>query len=108
MAKVFMRVMARRLGLFAEGRIFTEAQRGFRCQEMFRSVVGVEGVCVLGKREKKTSHLAFLDISKAYYSVWVEGLWCKMRHYGVEEKFVKLCEGLYRGVETMVVMNGAK
>ena len=31
-----------------------------------------------------------------------------MRHYGVEEKFVKVCEGLYSGVETRVVMNGAK
>ena len=31
-----------------------------------------------------------------------------MRHYGVEEKFVKVCEGLYSGVETRGVMNGAK
>ena len=30
-----------------------------------------------------------------------------MRHYGVEEKFVKVCER-YSGVETRVVMNGAK
>ena len=27
-----------------------------------------------------------------------KGLWCKMRHYGVEEKFVKECEKLYSGV----------
>ena len=38
----------------------------------------------------------------------MEGLWCKMRHYGVEEKFVKVCEGLYSVVEVKVVMNGAK
>ena len=31
-----------------------------------------------------------------------------MRHCGVEEKFVKLCEGLYSGGETRIVMNGAK
>ncbi len=36
-----------------------------------------------------------------------EGLWCKMRH-GVEEKFVKVCKGFHSGVETRVVMNGAK
>ena len=36
--------------------------------------------------EKKTSYLAFLDISKVYDSVWRGGLWCKMKHYGVEEK----------------------
>ena len=29
-----------------------------------------------------------------------------MRYYGVEEKFAKVCEGLYSGVEARVVMNG--
>ena len=47
-------------------------------------------MCELRKREKKTSYLAFLDVSKAYDSVWMEELWCKMRHYGVEEKFAKV------------------
>ena len=31
-----------------------------------------------------------------------------MRYYGVDEKFVKVCEGLYSGVETRDVMNGMK
>ena len=35
---------------------------------MFGSVVGVEGLCELRKREKKISHLAFMDVSKAYDS----------------------------------------
>ena len=54
-----------------------------------------------------TSYLVFLDVSKAYDSLWSEGLWCKMRHYGVEEKFV-VYEGLYSGMETKVAMNGAQ
>ena len=45
----------------------------------------------LQNREKKT-YLTFLDVSKAYNSVRREELWCKMRHYGVEEKFVMVCE----------------
>ena len=65
-------------------------------------------MCELRKGEKKTSYLTFLDVSKAYDSVWREGLWCKMRHCGVEKKFVKVCEGLYGGVETRVVINRAK
>ena len=32
------------------------------------------------------------------------GIVVKMRHYGMEEKFVKLCEGLYCGVERRVVI----
>ena len=62
----------------------------------------LRGVCeLLRKREEKTSYLT-LDVSKAYDIVWREGLWCKMRHYGVEEKFVAVCEGLNRGVETRI------
>ena len=44
------------------------------------------------KREMNNSYLAFLDNSKAYGSVWREGLWHKMGQYGVEEKFVRVCE----------------
>ena len=32
----------------------------------------------------------------------------RMRHYSVEEEFVKVCEGLYSGLEMRVVMNRAK
>ena len=31
-----------------------------------------------------------------------------MRQYGVEEKFMSVCEGLYSGVETRVVLNEGK
>ena len=64
-------------------------------------------MCEFRKREKKTSYLALLDVSKAYDRVRRDELWCKMRH-GVEEEFVKVCEGLYSGVEMRVVMNRAK
>ena len=40
--------------------------------------------------------------------MWRERLWCKMRHYDVEEMFIMVCEGLYSGMETRVVMSGAK
>ena len=40
--------------------------------------------------------------------MWREGLWHKMRQYGVEEKFARVCKGLYSGVETRVVLNGRK
>ena len=63
-------------------------------------------VCELRKREKKTSYLAFLDVSKAYNSVWRERLWCKMRHYGVEE-FIRCVKGC-SGVETRAMINGVK
>ena len=35
------------------------------------------------------------------------GIGCK-RRYSVEEKYVKVCEGLYSGKKTRIVMNGEK
>ena len=39
--------------------------------------------------------------------VWREGLWHKMKQYGVK-MFVKVCEGLYSGMAKRVVLNGGK
>ena len=86
----------------------TEAQGGFRSDRCLDQWLVLRGVCKLRKSEKNTSYFAFLDVSKAYDSVRREGLWCKMRHYGVEEKSVKVCEGLVSGVEKRAVMNGVK
>ena len=50
--------------------------------------------------------MAFLDVSKAYDTVWREGLWKKMRMYGVEEKFIRVCRCLYQDVEASIVLDG--
>ena len=50
--------------------------------------------------------MAFLDVSKAYNTVWREGLWKKMRMYGVEEKFIRVCRCLYQDVEASIVLDG--
>ena len=71
MAKVFLRVMASRFGRFTVDRILTEAQGGFRsfrrCSDQW---LVFRDVCEIRKKEKNTSYLAFLDISKAYNCVW--------------------------------------
>ena len=84
----------------------TETLGGFRSHRDIQ----ISGWLVLRvrKRKKKTLYLVSLDVSKPYDSVCREGLWSKIRPYGVEDKFVKVREGLYSGVEMRVVMNGAK
>ena len=65
----------RRLGRFAEDRILIEAQGRFRSgRRCLDQWLVLSGVCEVRKREKKNSYLAFLDISKAYDSVWRERL----------------------------------
>ena len=70
MIKVFVRVLARRLGRFAEDMILTEVQGEFRsgrtCSDQW---LVLRGVCEVQKR-RRIHYLAFLDISKACDSVW--------------------------------------
>ena len=83
-AKVFTRVLTRRLGEYAEERILTEAQGGFRAKRSCSDqILILRGVCKLRRRKRRGTYLAFLDVSKAYDTVWREGLWEKMRMYGV-------------------------
>ena len=73
-AKV-MTVMVRRWGRFAEDRILTEAQGRYRSpRRCLDQWLMLRGACELKNREKKTSYLAFLGVSKAHDSVQREGL----------------------------------
>ena len=106
-AKVFTRVLTRRLGEYAEERILTEAQGGFRAKRSCSDqILTLRGICELRRRKRRGTYMAFLDVSKAYDTVWREGLWKKMRMYGVEEKFIRVCRCLYQDVEASIVLDG--
>ena len=65
-------------------------------------------MCELRRRRRRGTYLAFLDVSKAYDTVWREGLWEKIGEYGVGRKFIRVCQGLYQEVEieASVVLDG--
>ena len=56
----------------------------------------------LRKKQGLKTVIAFLDVKKAYDTVWSEGLW-KKRGYGIAEKLVKWCKLFYKTVEAAVV-----
>ena len=63
--KVFTRVLARRLGEYAEKRILTEAQGGFRVKRSCSDqILTLRGICKLRRRKRRGTYLAFLDVSK--------------------------------------------
>ena len=64
-----------------------------RCADQ---IMILRGAHELRKRKKKSTWLGFMDVSKAYDTVWREGCGGKCGN-GVEESFVSLCEGLYKG-----------
>ena len=101
--KVFCRVLKERLCRAVDGVVLGEAQGGFRKnRQTVDHLFVVNGVCQLRRGEGKKTWLAFLDLRKAYDSVWREGLWEKMDRYGIGGKFLRVCQALYSSVKARV------
>ena len=84
--------------------VMKEAQGGFRkgrgCADQ---IFVLRSVAELRKKQGLKTVIAFLDVKKAYDTVWREGLWKKMRGYGIAEQLVKWCKLFYKRVEGAVV-----
>lgn len=101
--KVFCSILKERLYQAVDGVIIGEAQGGFRKnRQTVDHLFVVSGISQLRRIEGKKTWLAFLDLKKAYDSVWREGLWEKLEAYGVKGKFVRMCQGLYSSVSAKV------
>ena len=83
--------------------ILGEAQGGFRKkrQTVDQLFVG-NGVTQLRQSEDKKTWLAFLDLRKAFPTVWREGLWRKMEDYGLGGKFLRVCQNMYSNTRARV------
>ena len=82
--KVFCSIMKERLYRAVDGVVIGEAQGGFRKnRQTVDHLFVVSGVVQLRRIEGKKTWMAFLDLRKAYDSVWREGLWEKLKAYGV-------------------------
>ena len=100
---MFERVLDGRLREVVEDGVLKEAQGGFRSGRSCADQVFVlRNVLEMRRKQGLDSVVAFLDVRKAYDTVWWEGLWWKMRRYGIAEKLVKLCM-FYVKVEACVV-----
>ena len=64
----------------------------------------LRSVAKLRKKQGLKTVIAFLDV--IYDTVWREGLWKKMRGYGIAEQLVKWCKLFYKRVEAAVMGHG--
>jgi hypothetical protein len=83
--KVFGVVLNNRVIQWAEG-VLVEEQFGFRPGRGCRDPLFILRE-VVRNRGRKTVFAAFMDIKKAYPSVWRDGLWWKLWRMGVRGKF---------------------
>ena len=103
--KVFSGILRNRLEKFYEGRI-VEEQAGFR---KFKGCVDygyILAQVILKRLEvQNNTYLCFVDLKKAYDSVWRDGLMKRIKEDRVPKKLVSLVRRWYKNVRVKVRVN---
>ena len=108
--KVFCKILNNRLVqcLDKEG-VLHEGQAGFKINRSCMDNVYTLNEIVQGRlRENKTTYAFFLDIQKAYDSVWHYGLWYKLWDMGVKGSMWRVIKKMYESSKSAVVLGGEK
>jgi hypothetical protein len=95
-SKVYALVLEKRLRRWCEKKgVLVDEQMGFRQDRGTRDALFILDEVVRMRRKKERVYLGFLDISKAYPSVWWEGLWWKLRDIGVSGRMLAAIRSFY-------------
>ena len=108
--KVFCKIINNRLVecLDKEG-LLHEGQAGFRVNRSCMDNIFTLNELMQGRmREDKLTYAFFLDIKKAYDTVWRNGLWCKLWDMGVRGKMWRIIKKMYEESRSMVLLEGEK
>ena len=86
-----------------------EGQAGFRFNRGCMDNVYTLNEIVQGRlREDKKTYAFFLDIQKAYDTVWHDGLWYKLWDMGVKGRMWRVIKKMYMSSRSAVLLEGEK
>ena len=108
--KVFCKILNNRLVqcLDKEGALH-EGQAVFRLNRGCMDNVYTLNEIVQGRlRENKKTYAFFLDIQKAYDTVWHDGLWYKLWDMGVKGRMWRVIKKMYMSSRSAVLLEGEK
>ena len=108
--KVFCKILNNRLVEHLDReRALHEGQAGFRKNKSCIDNVYTLNEVVQGRlREDKPTYAFFLDVQKAYDTVWRDGLWLKLWDMGVKGKMWRVVKGMYEVSRSAVLLDGEK
>ena len=107
--KVFCKILNNRLVecLDKEGALY-EGQTGFRLNRGCMDVYTLNEIVQGRLREDKKTYAFFLDIQKAYDTVWHDGLWYKLWDMGVKGRMWRVIKKMYTSSRSAVLLEGVK
>ena len=108
--KVFCKILNNRLvQCLDKGGALHEGQAGFRVNRSCMDNVYTLNEIVQGRfREDKETYAFFLDVQKAYDTVWRDGLWLKLWDMGVKGRMWRVIKKMYEASRSTVLLEGEK
>ena len=92
-----------------EGKALHEGQAGFRVGRGCVDNIYMLNELVQGRlKEGKETYAFFLDVQKAYDSVWRNGLWLKLWEFGVRGKMWRVIDRMYESSKSAVLLDGER
>ena len=94
-----------------KGGVLHEGQAGFRVNRSCMDNVYTLNEIVQGMRrfrEDKETYAFFLDVQKAYDTVWRDGLWLKLWDMGVKGWMWRVIKKMYEASRSTVLLEGEK
>ena len=106
--KVFCKVLNNRLVMHLDkGGALHEGQAGFRVKRGCVDNIYTLNELVQGRlREGKDTYTFFLDVQKAYETVWRNGLWFKLWEFGVRGEMWRVIKRMYESSKSAVLLDG--
>jgi len=103
-SKIFNRIIANEIAEFLEkNNTLTEVQGGFRkdrrCED---HIFTLKSIAASRLSEGRETYMAFLDFSKAFDTVWRDGLLFSAWNIGIRGMVWNLIDNLYKNVQAMV------
>ncbi len=107
LSKVFITIMHDRLYDFLEdNNVMSREQIGFKRKARTSDHIFVlKTIIDKLKRSRKKLYACFIDLRKAFDTVWREALFYKLSKVGISSKFIKLVQSLYVSTQSCVRYN---
>ena len=106
--KLHNRIINNRLvQIFDVGNVLHESQNGFRLRRNCVDHILTLSQLVLGrKKQRQRTYCFFLDIRKAYDTVWRDGLWYVLWRLGIRGKAWRIIRSMYANTRSCVSIDG--
>merc|ERR1719273_111544 len=105
-SKIYEAILNNRLYRWCEDNdIILEEQGGFREERGCADQIFILS-SILKSRKKKKTYCCYIDLKKAYDTVWRTGLWHRLWKKGIKGKMWKTLKNFYRKTITRIRING--